>query len=196
MRIFPYPAHLQAEFVIVAKFLMNAAPPGPFVEAGSFKGGSAAKFSALCEVTDRKLLVFDSFEGLPPNEELHFGSVIFPGGDYAGSLEEVRSTISRLGKLDVVEFHQGWFEDTLPSFKQPIAGAYIDVDLEGSTRTCVKYLFPLISKGGAMFSQDGHPPRIVELLKAEKFWEEEVGVKRPRMDGLGQQTLIKIFKDY
>ncbi|HLT27990.1 MAG TPA: TylF/MycF/NovP-related O-methyltransferase, partial [Zeimonas sp.] len=39
------------------------------VEAGCFKGGSTAKLSLLAELAGRELVVFDSFEGLPDNDE-------------------------------------------------------------------------------------------------------------------------------
>ena len=39
---------------------------GDVVECGTWKGGSAANLSLVCRIVGRKLLVFDSFEGLPP----------------------------------------------------------------------------------------------------------------------------------
>src|SRR5690606_19018518 len=51
--------------------VLQAAPnePGVLVEAGCFKGGSTAKLSLLAELAGRELVVFDSFEGLPDNDE-------------------------------------------------------------------------------------------------------------------------------
>lgn len=65
------------------------------VEAGSFKGGSAAKFSIAAKMSGRKLVVFDSFEGIPDNNEQHgkniFGQYTdFRQGSYRGSWEEVK----------------------------------------------------------------------------------------------------------
>ena len=39
---------------------------GVVVECGCFMGGSTANLSLACEITGRRLIVYDSFEGLPP----------------------------------------------------------------------------------------------------------------------------------
>ena len=116
---------------------------GVFVEAGCFKGGSTAKLSVVAKLLNRRLVVFDSFQGIPDNEEEHrksiFGHSIhewFAEGSFSGSLEEVRANVERCGEIDVCEFVAGWFDDTLPGLDLEIAGAYIDVDLAASTRTC------------------------------------------------------------
>ena len=48
---------------------------GCIVEAGVFKGGGAAKFSLIAKHINRELILFDSYEGLPENKELHEGSM-------------------------------------------------------------------------------------------------------------------------
>ena len=75
--------------------------PGCLVEAGCFKGSSTAKFSLAARAAGRKLVVFDSFEGIPPHDEAHstniFGKpVSFPSGSYCGQLDEVESNVARL----------------------------------------------------------------------------------------------------
>src|SRR4029453_14453781 len=41
------------------------------VEAGSGKGGSTAKLSLVTRLAGGRLLVFDSFRGIPPNDHRH-----------------------------------------------------------------------------------------------------------------------------
>jgi O-methyltransferase len=175
---------------------------GVFVEAGCFKGGSSAKFSHVAKVLDRKLLIFDSFEGMPENEESHDKSIFgysiknwFGKGEFCGRLDEVRNNIEIHGVTDVCELHQGWFENTLPDFGQAVLGAYIDVDLASSTKTCVKYLYPRLVDNGFLVSQDGDFPLVIEVLDDNRFWEEEVGCPKPRMKGLGTSKMIRIYKD-
>ncbi len=174
---------------------------GCIVEAGCFKGASAAKFSHAAKRTGRTLYLFDSFEGLPENEERHEKSILghsiegwFQKGRYQGTLEEVRTTISMFGHLDVCRFIEGWFDDTLPGFNERIAAAYIDVDLASSTRTCIKHLYPLIVPGGVLISQDGDFPLVIDVFKDDAFWEKEVGCKRPHIEGLGTDKILKIVK--
>jgi O-methyltransferase len=172
---------------------------GCVVEAGCFKGSSTAKFSLGALAAGRKLFVFDSFEGIPAHKECHkvniFGRpVSFPKGSYCGHVDEVKANVARFGAPDVCVLVKGWFEDTMPRFSEPIIAAYIDVDLVSSTRTCLKYLFPLLIPGGVLFSQDGHLPLVVELLGNDRFWEDEIGCSRPHIDGLGTRKLVRIIK--
>lgn len=172
---------------------------GSVVEAGCYKGGSTAKFSLAAKAAHRRLIVFDSFEGLPENVELHDKNIFnrpasFKKGDYAGALEEVRSNVSTFGRLEVCEFIKGWFDNTMPSFREPLAEIYLDVDLASSTRTCLKYLYPLLQPGGVLYSQDGHLPLVLEVFDDAKFWENEVGCPKPIVEGLRTRKLLKIVK--
>jgi len=175
---------------------------GIFVEAGCFKGGSSAKFSLVANHVKRKLWVFDSFQGMPHNEEEHDRSIFgysirdwFKKGEFCGSREEVERNVSNLGAIEVCEFVEGWFDETLAQFGQPVLGAYIDVDLASSTKTCLKYLYPRLVPGGVIVSQDGDFPLVVEVFKDEHFWQEELGVEAPAVEGLGTKKMLRIVKN-
>ncbi|MBA4142248.1 MAG: methyltransferase [Nitrosospira sp.] len=172
---------------------------GVIVEAGCYKGGSSAKFSMAASIVGRELVIFDSFMGIPQNSEPQqqtiFGFVTkFAEGSYCGSLEEVKSNIAKFGSISSCRFIEGFFEDTMPSFAEPVCAAYIDVDLVSSTRTCLKYLFPLLEKDCSIYSQDGHLPLVTDLLNDDCFWESEIGISKPRIIGLEKQKLVEIVK--
>ena len=195
--------HKQEEIIAFVDAILRLPPgeEGCIVEAGSFKGGSSAKFSLAAKIAGRELYIFDSFEGLPENSEPHEKSILghsikgrFRRGNYCGSLEEVRTNITKYGEIGVCRFVKGWFEETMPFFNRRIAAAYLDVDLASSTRTCLKYLYPLLVPGGVIFSQDGDFPLVIEVFNDDRFWEEEVGCKKPYIEGLGERKLIKIVK--
>jgi O-methyltransferase len=183
---------------LIAILKLSPKVTGCLVEAGAFKGGGTCKISLFAKHVHRKLFVFDSFEGLPPNEEQHIRSTEghsikdwFKGGNFAGSLNEVKTNVQLYGSLDACEFVPGWFEQTLPSFREPVALAYLDVDLASSTRTCLKYLYPLLSPGGAIYSQDGDFPLVIEVFKDENFWRNEVGCEQvPEIENLGKKITI------
>lgn len=178
--------HTQYEMLSVIKSIISSIHEnGCVVEAGSYKGGSTAKFSIAAKMAGRELYVFDSFEGIPKNEELHgnniFGDRVqilgnpgFPAGSYCGSIDEVKRNISQFGEIDVCRFVKGWFEDTMPKFSRPIIAAYLDVDLASSTRTCLRYLYPLMIPGGCLYSQDGHLPLVIDVFEDDAFWEKVV----------------------
>jgi O-methyltransferase len=194
-------AHTEAEILAVATAVLSTPPevPGCVVEAGCYKGGSTAKFSLVAKLAGRKLYAFDSFEGLPDNDEDHGKTISglgtnFSKGNYLGTLDEVKANIEKWGDIASTEFKKGWFDNTMPGFKERIIAGYIDVDLVSSTKTCLKFLFPLVQPGGVLFSQDGHLPLIIDCLKDRKTWEQEVGCPPPNMDGLGQKKLVRIDK--
>ncbi|MEK6916338.1 MAG: TylF/MycF/NovP-related O-methyltransferase [Nanoarchaeota archaeon] len=172
---------------------------GCIVEAGTFKGGSTAKLSLASRLMNKKLILFDSFKGLPENSEYYDekkqnSEFPFKKGSYSGSLKEVKSNISKYGSLNNCKFIKGWFKNTMVNFSTPISLIYLDVDLASSTRTCLKYLFPLLVPGGFLYSHDGHLPLVRAVFEDEDFWKKEVGCQKPIIYGLGKRKLIKIVK--
>ena len=193
--------HTQEEMLNFIEVVLNLPPnsKGVIIEAGCYKGGSTAKFSLAVDIVGKNLVVFDSFQGIPENSEAHDkdifgGPVSFKEGYYCGTLDEVKINVSKYGKIDCCKFVKGWFENTLPNFQEPISAIYLDVDLVSSTRTCLKYFYPLLEPGGVIFSQDGHLPLVDELFDNDSFWLDEIGCKKPPIFGLGKQKLIHIIK--
>jgi len=190
------PSHL-LKFLIA---ILKASPlmDGRIVEAGAYKGAGTCKISLFANYVGRKVFIFDSFRGLPENKEVHEMSTEghsikgwFDGGNFAGSLAEVKTNVRKYGEISVCEFIPGWFEETMPDFNEKIVLAYLDVDLASSTRTCLKYLYPLIVPGGAIFSQDGDFPLVIDVFKDQDFWKNEVGcVSLPEIEGLGKKITV------
>jgi O-methyltransferase len=194
-------AHTHREMMQIAKAILglSKSTPGCIVEAGCFKGGSTCKLSILARLTGRKLYVFDSFGGIPTNTEQHkfdiFGEkAAFPAESYEGSLEEVSTNLETFGELSVCELTKGWFEETMPSFRKPVAVAFIDVDLASSTRSCLRYLYPLLVPGGVLFSHDGHLPLCIEALSDSSLWADLTEDRPPKIEGLGQKKMVWIKK--
>lgn len=102
---------------------------GDFAEFGCFKGYSSSMLSFACAQLGIRMHVFDSFAGLPAAN----GSG-YEAGQYAGSLDEVRGNIQRFGSLDAVEFHPGFFSESLRDYRPPaLMCLWMDVDLELSS---------------------------------------------------------------
>jgi O-methyltransferase len=145
------------------------------------------------------LIVFDSFKGIPndePEQRNIFGNpASFKKGDYCGTLDEVKRNVSRYGEIGCCRFVEGWFEETLPRFHEPISAIYLDVDLASSTRMCLKYLYPLLKPGRVLLSQDGHLPLVIAVFDDDSFWLNEIGCKKPKILGLNKSRLIRIVKE-
>jgi len=186
-------AHTHAEAVAIVIEILRApsSVPGVVLEAGCFKGGSTAKLSLATKLVGRKLLVYDSFEGLPDvngAEKDRFGK-----GEYTGALDEVKSNVGKYGALEICEFVRGWFDQTMPSLKDPVVVAFVDVDLRDSLETCLTYIYPKLVPGGAIFSHDGHLPICVDLMKDPDFWKR-FNEPAPEFEGLGTRKLVKMRK--
>lgn len=168
------------------------------VECGVGKGSSTCKLSHFVREVDGELHAFDSFRGIPANEEEHEHvdgrRTRFREGAFRGRMAEVRRNLERYGVPEVTTLHKGWFTETLPAFAtqlpRPIDVLLLDVDLVESTRTCLRLLVPHLAPDAVVFSQDGHLRRINELLADARFWREEVGVEPPRIEGLGRVKLL------
>jgi hypothetical protein len=192
--------HTEHELLVIAGDILNLGEkvPGVIVEAGAYEGGSTAKLSRVAKLCGRKLDVFDSFEGMPANAETHGKSIYgrehhFPKGSHAVQLDKVKNNVARYGDISRCTFHKGWLKDTLRNFHEPVAVACMNVDLVQSTKDALQYLVPLTQKGGVIFSQDAHFPWVIDLLKDDSFWEKEIGIKKPRMTGLGNSKFVAIF---
>ncbi len=192
--------HTEHELINITRHILDldSAIHGVLIEAGAFHGGSTAKLSLVAKLCGRELNVFDSFEGMPENVEEHGKSIYgrehhFPKGSHAVGLEEVRNNVVRYGDISYVRFHKGFFDVTMPKFKSPVAVACINVDLVQSTKDCLRFIYPLIVSGGFIFSQDGHFPWIIKLLRDERFWNDEMHVRKPVMHGLGTSKFVKIM---
>jgi O-methyltransferase len=191
--------HTQAELLAAADAILRLAGRQGLtvVECGAAKGASTAKLSLLAARAGGRLHVFDSFRGLPKNEERHTrldgsGPVVFRAGAFSGRLPAVKRAVERFGEARVCEWHKGWFEETLPDFQGPVDVAVLDVDLLASTRTCLVHLFPKLRPGGVILTQDAHLTAVAELLGSERFWREEVGVSPPVVEGLGARKMAVI----
>jgi O-methyltransferase len=177
-----YRAHL----AMAAKLLEKSPREiGVVVECGSFQGGSTANLSLLCAITGRKLVVYDSFEGLPaptPGDRLASPSGT---GLYAGSLEAVHENVRRFGNLDVCIFRKGWFADTLPRHTEPVVLAYVDVDYQASLHDCILGLWPHLTERGYLFVDEFVVSRLCALFWSERYWKKYFNTTPPGLIGSG-----------
>lgn len=187
--------HAPFQLVLMAEYILNLEIPGPMVECGCYKGGSTAKLSLLGKHTQRKLYVFDSFQGLPEPKDEKEACVKqdreagqkyrFKRGQYRGTLDEVKDNVSRYGCPDVCEFIPGFFSESLSGFNVNPAFVFIDVDLVSSARDCIKVLWPLLKSGGLFFTHEAMYPGYVEGILDRSWWAENLNQCPPVIFGAG-----------
>jgi len=137
--------------------------PGDLIETGVWRGGATIFMRAMLKaygVTDRRVWVADSFEGLPPPNTAKYprdaASRLHEARELAVSLEEVKTNFDRYGLLDdQVRFLKGWFRDTLPAAPiERLAVLRLDGDMYQSTMDTLVNLYPKVSQGGYVIVDD------------------------------------------
>lgn len=135
---------------------------GDFIETGVWRGGACIFMRGFLKahgVRHRKVLVADSFEGLPKPDPLYpiDATSKFHEQDFLRvSLPEVQDNFRKYDLLDEsVVFLKGWFKDTLPTAPtDKIAIARLDGDMYSSTMDALNNLYPKVSVGGYVIIDD------------------------------------------
>ena len=177
-----YRAHL----AMAAKLL--EIPPeeeGVVVECGCFKGGSTASLSVICDFVGRDLIVYDSFEGLPDVDPADRYAKPESSGHFRGELDLVKHNIQQFGVIERCSFRKGWFADTLPDHKEPIALCFLDVDYQASIHDCLVNIWPHLIDEGYLFTDDYTYLDLCAVFFSEEFWDREFGLKPPGLIGAG-----------
>lgn len=184
--------------------------PGDFVECGVWRGGSSFLIAELLRqagVQDRKVWLFDSFEGLPPPQEID-GAVALAYAQHpedpwyhdncSASLEDVRTSAAALGLTAYTHFVKGWFDQTLPVHRQrigPIALLRVDGDWYSSVRCCLEQLYDQVVDGGLVvlddyYAWDGCAIAAHEFLGTRRLAHRIEGVLGQLAGEEGYQTAV------
>jgi hypothetical protein len=158
---------------------------GDYLEFGVFNGTSlVCMFRALEALNLRhvRLFGFDSFEGLPPDEEGHWGS----GGRFKCDINTTRRILEREGvDLGRVTLVKGFYSDTLTDdlvARYQIRKAsviMVDCDLYRSASECLAFSGPLITDDSVVCFDDWYP--LSESNMGEKRAFEEFLSTRPTL---------------
>jgi O-methyltransferase len=117
---------------------------GSIVECGTWRGGMSAGFS-LNLGKNRKVFLFDSFEGLP--------DVTKKDGEKAKEYQ-IQTKFDPTGAE--FEIIKGWFDDTIPNFNKDmkIALLHLDGDWYDSTMVCLENFYDKVVPGGIIILDD------------------------------------------
>lgn len=136
---------------------------GCIVECGVWRGGMIAGIASVLG-PERTYYLFDSFEGLPPAQEIDGQAAIQWQADKESpkyyqncrAEEQFASAAMKLSKVKKYKLIRGWFEDTIPKYSdtEPIALLRLDGDWYDSTMICLKHLFDRVVTGGLIIIDD------------------------------------------
>lgn len=138
----------------MAKELHEGGPIGDYYEFGLFKGYtffSAYRTAQRLDLKETRFYGFDSFQGLPPVDDIDKTGGWFFEGQFAYSRSKVEKNLQKRGvDFNKIQLIEGFYEDTLvEKLKETLparrAGVILlDCDLYSSTRTVLDWLEGLI----------------------------------------------------
>lgn len=169
----PNPIHLWEDDLVFQKLISNVKPftllteealftiyqtasgvrtiTGDIAEIGVYKGGTAWLLGSIFSESNRSLLMFDTFAGMPDSadsiRDLH------KEGDFSDtSLAAVTKLLSSWPNAIPVA---GFFPATATPFAQhQFAFVHIDVDIYQSVLDCCDFFYPRLSTGGVLVFDD------------------------------------------
>lgn len=136
---------------------------GDLIETGVWRGGACILMRAVLDaycVTDRRVWVADSFEGLPPPDHEKYpadtGDTFHTYDELSVPMEQVMRNFEKYGLLDEqVVFLKGWFKDTLTTAPiEKLALLRLDGDMYESTMDALSALYDKVSSGGYVIVDD------------------------------------------
>ncbi|MEM1183863.1 MAG: TylF/MycF/NovP-related O-methyltransferase [Planctomycetota bacterium] len=150
-----------AQLVRLAEHVERQGVAGDYAEFGVWRGGAMCFVGAAWErlgARDRRLLGFDSFEGLPATGERD-GDKLWEGQFEDTSADMVRSLLDGHGLGSRVELFEGWFDDTVSSIDdRSLAMVHVDCDLYDPARMVLERVWPRLSVGGVVVFDDYRIP--------------------------------------
>lgn len=136
---------------------------GSIVECGTWKGGMIGGIATLLKNQNRHFYLYDSFEGLPPAQEIDGNAAIeyqqnTDAPEYldncAASEDFARKAMVLSGATNVT-ITKGWFNETLPHYAGgEIAILRLDGDWYDSTMDCLNNLYKHLIPGGIIIIDD------------------------------------------
>jgi O-methyltransferase len=134
---------------------------GAVVECGTWRGGMIAGIAALFN-DKRDYFLFDSFEGLPPANEVDttrsgLSAKALQDTDYHNCRADESSAREAMARSGARNVHvvKGWFNRTLPKYTgEPIAILRADGDWYESTMDILENLYPHVVRGGLIIFDD------------------------------------------
>lgn len=140
------------EMIYIARYIYQVhqlSVPGDIMECGCFQGYSSCCLSWASAYFSKKLIIADSFEGLPD-----VGHTVYKPHEYRGDFDIVKANIDTYGVLQNIEFIKGWYENSLIGFSKKLSMLWMDVDLKESTLDVLNNVYACLDERGVILSHE------------------------------------------
>ncbi|MDL2217829.1 class I SAM-dependent methyltransferase [Christensenellaceae bacterium OttesenSCG-928-M15] len=176
--------HVRYDFVKKMCDLMTHDIQGNVAECGVFRGGFACRLNQL--FYDRKLYLFDTFEGFTETDILANVESGFPRhgiGHFSGTSVEL--VMAKMPYPDNVIIKKGWVPDTFAGIDDRFCFVNLDMDLYPPMLAAIQFFYERMVPGGVMLLHDyydrQHPG--IKIAVAELEAEKGLLHKGPIGDG-------------
>ena len=162
---------------------------GNVAEIGVSKGEFAKKINLL--FPDRKLYLFDTFEGLSVEDKTK--ALELGWGEKQYALDEKGTPVDEVLKImpnrEACIVRKGYFPETF-DLEEDLAFVSLDIDFYDSTKRGLEVIYPHLSKGGYIMVHDFHNLSYQETQKAVMDFCEENNVAYVPVPDVGGSVVI------
>lgn len=123
---------------------------GNIAEVGVYQGEFASHLN--CIFNDRKLYLFDTFEGFS-DKDIHVNDEIIMGMDKFKDTH-IENVLKKMKHPKQVIVRKGWFPDTARNIDDEFCFVSLDTDLYKPIMSGLEYFYPRLAKGGYIFIHD------------------------------------------
>lgn len=182
-------------FELMADEIRRKGIEGETAELGVYKGTFSRLINA--KFPDKKLYLFDTFQSFDQEE---YQQELEKERCQSGFIEVFKDTsvekvIGEMPYLQQCIPQVGFFPYTAEGLEEiEYAFVSIDVDFEKSIYEGLKYFYPRLNKGGAIFVHDYNNYFLHGVKKAVDRYEESIGeplIRMPIADGGGTLVILK-----
>jgi len=187
------------------QYILKHNIPGSLVECGVWKGGNPVLMATMLReagVTDRKIYLYDTFEGMSEPTAVDKNSrgkdarQMMDAADKSNAssvwcysqIDEVKQNVLKTGYPEKnLVFVKGKVEDTLPgTLPEAIALLRLDTDWYESTLHELRHLYPLLVSKGVLIIDDYGYWEGCRKAVDEYFAEAQSPAMLQRIDGTGR----------
>ena len=145
--------------------------PGAAAELGVYRGFFARCINQL--LPERKLYLFDSFEGFAKEAE---ATEAFQAAHRNTAADKV---LAMMPYPDRIIVKSGFFPESLDGLEERFCLVSLDVDFYQTTLDGLRYFWTRLEKGGYLLLHDWGSPKLPGVAKALADFEAELGQRLP-----------------
>ncbi len=164
---------------------------GDFVEMGCYKGDTSLLLAEILIGTNKRLFIYDSFEGLPEKsgEDESIIGKDFKAKELFVTKREVKQRFLR-ANLPVPVIKKAWFKElSFNDLPEKISFAFLDGDFYESILESLKLVENKMVKDGVIIIHDFANPALPGVAKAVDEWNMD---KKLKIEIFKSMAIIKL----